>query len=869
MSPGRACALFGAFLLFCAAWGDTIPPSVLQHAGDYTFGYYPNGWRIPNPHAPIRFAVQTNRYAFLFNATIGHIEKLGPIAEPLPAEQAAAQGNDLLEQLPATDLTFAVDVDGHAFPITLGAGTPEQLRLYRVGKYLQHFDVQTLQFGGFPLSAGLEGINAWMESYCWPDRFSFRLNFAPYEGHLTPALKRGNAIFAALMKIPDAFKTIMTLRDDGTWTELAEGQSGNLAIAVKNDAGAGMAFVTLPDSGQRVLLAPGGYLRVESQPIEWRTQTVNAFAAVVVPSTDVLRDALAESQRMRAPAEVIAEGIAPYTGPLTVQYEPVEGWHQILLGESPDPFRMERVHVRAANRAANDQIVRLNFAKIGGPFSITGMSPVLRDADGYPLGVPVQISKNWHVAPPWFSGLTMLDVARESELAFEFDLAYQRWGGVPAVSHAQLCLAGWGTNQLWDEMAIGSCGESITYDPDVNLQRSMVDDMRPLMVWGMGKIPRREWSWTHNIGGCDFLTLFTEGDAGRCFLTRQKTLYQSYGPVLTDVTYAGETANGAIQSRIRTQSWRSDDYVRGLYTIRYDVVKPVDRIERLAFFQLGADHYNSFTFGRIARGSAAGMDEVWEPQRGSCSYSRRGEPLSGALPWVGAFNVSRDADGTAKGDDCGALGDKAVIVRAWHAKLAGQDIPQPFYSVYGSENGVKSAVIEIGPPNATTQLAPGDFVDAQVEVVLLPQKADDYYGPNAGLIAALKAQTEPWGLVVREARQSQLEVAATVGTIERRCPLTIKADASGNADFTITGGVGYTPVVITGLKTRAPFNLARIRDDGTSERIDQSSEVNNDWWQSLYHPDTGSWELVFTLPLDTDDGTPKAQRFRFSNASAS
>ncbi len=50
--------------------------------------------------------------------------------------------------------------------------------------------------------------------------------------------------------------------------------------------------------------------------------------------------------------------------------------------------------------------------------------------------------------------------AKDYPFSAEFDLTYGRWGGVPAASHAQLSLIGWGWNQLWEEAAIGSWGVS-------------------------------------------------------------------------------------------------------------------------------------------------------------------------------------------------------------------------------------------------------------------------------------------------------------------------------------------------------------------------------------------------------------------------
>jgi hypothetical protein len=455
----------------------------------------------------------------------------------------------------------------------------------------------------------------------------------------------------------------------------------------------------------------------------------------------------------------------------------------------------------------------------------------------------------------------MLDAAPGAPLDFEFDLAYGFWGGVPAVSHAQLCLVGYGGNQLWDQMAIGSFGESITYDPDVNLTRSMVDDIRPLMVWGMGDKPHTKWSWTHNVGGCDFLTLFLKGQPKRQYLCRQKTLYRSYGPVISDVTYAGETPDGAIQSCVRTQTWRVDDYVRALYTLRYRVVKPVENIDRLAFFQLGADRYNDISFRRMARGTINGLEEAWEPEKGGHSYSRRGEALGGTFPWIGMYEINKDTPRAFPPNDQGALGDKAFIVREWKAKLGGNDCPVPCYSVYGTRDGWDGALVELSPPKGLDRLEKGDFVEAQIEFIVPPQRADDYYGPNQNMVAALKASTEPWALTLREAAGANVSVEASIGQVEQAWPVRITAANGERAEFTVMGGIGYTPVTICGARAQRGFTLYTKNDDGTFAKVDQSSKVGRDWWQADFDAASQTWGITYTLPLDTPGDARTAHGF--------
>lgn len=113
-----------------------------------------------------------------------------------------------------------------------------------------------------------------------------------------------------------------------------------------------------------------------------------------------------------------------------------------------------------------DQLLRLHLFT-GTVSSITGVTAVLRDGgNGSPFGLPVQISKNWHRGGSkwdgeWLSLYAQLRVAKNSQITFEIVRASAYWGyshrtgnKLPAVSHNQLCLVGWGNSKtLWDEVS--------------------------------------------------------------------------------------------------------------------------------------------------------------------------------------------------------------------------------------------------------------------------------------------------------------------------------------------------------------------------------------------------------------------------------
>jgi hypothetical protein len=208
------------------------------------------------------------------------------------------------------------------------------------------------------------------------------------------------------------------------------------------------------------------------------------------------------------------------------------------------------------------------------PPAVTGFTPMLCDADGIPTGIPIQISKNWHVQPekgvlrhqgPWFHGGAFVRLPPRSRREFTFTMAYAHYGGVPAASHAQLSLIGWGHNQFWDQAAIGSFGESICYEPGRVQRRCAIDDIRPFMT--LPNSETKPYGWAGNGGGGDFLAWIDAAGRYQGFRATRCD-YRAYGPCLTDVAYVEEPQKGEITSRVNVSMARSDDYLRAFHLLR-------------------------------------------------------------------------------------------------------------------------------------------------------------------------------------------------------------------------------------------------------------------------------------------------------------
>jgi len=505
--------------------------------------------------------------------------------------------------------------------------------------------------------------------------------------------------------------------------------------------------------------------------------------------------------------------------------------------------RMDRWRFTLRNDGPQEAAIPLVFVPDQVP-AITGLTPLVCEPDGTPTGIPVQISKNWHARPDkgnlphqggWLHGCTFVRLPPGSRREFVFAMTYARWGGVPAASHAQLCLVGWGHNQFWDEAAIGSFGESICFEPGRVQRRCFITDVRPLMTLAQDPKP---WGWANNCGGGDFL-VWVDAQGRYQGFRATRTDYRAQGPCLTHVGYVEETAGGEIAARMDVSLSRSDDYLRVFFRLRYDVHRPVTW-QRLAFFQLGADFYNEAPSRRVAVGDANALREEWQPPRAKDGYDRRAVPLTGSHPWASVHGLQREAlrEGAA-------AASRGLIVRSWKAVLGGRPNPVPHAATYATEWGRENfrTGAELVPPPGVAELRPGDFVEAELELVVFPADAPAYYGPNEPFRKALSQDADTWRLVQREAAGNALAVEVQQGALQGRYPVRVAVGPDQRAALSVRGGVGYVPVTFTGLTRHRGYGLSI--DEGP---VDQHVH-GNDFWQTDYDPDARTWSITFNVPL--------------------
>ena len=555
----------------------------------------------------------------------------------------------------------------------------------------------------------------------------------------------------------------------------------------------------------------------------------------------------------------------PSGATLPVTYEPVRSWHRINLdGVQPvappgPPERqndaMERTRLVLSNPTGNEQIARLFFEKTGPGIrqrfgqAITGISAILRDAHGEPTGIPVQLSKNWHGRPEggvgagvWFHGFTQVRLPARADVELELTLVYGHWGGVPAASHAQLCLIGWGSNQLWEQSALGSWGESICYEPDQVQAECGILDVRPVMVRSMAGNQR--WNWTHNVGGGDFFRCF-DRNGRRMPPSRMRSTCRRSGPCLTEVTHAGRVG-AAIKHSATVSLARTDDIVRGVYHVRMDVSRPVE-FSRLVLFQIGADTYSYTGERKMALGNEAGLLREWSTQWGGNVNRTEPQECRGRVPWISLHEAvrraGRQASGDAQGGPPGAWANRGIVIRSWNAQLGGKPA-RPWMVEHGVRaRGYDTSTADIVPPPGVVRLEAGDFVEATFEHLVVPQFAEDYYGPNEPLRRALAKDGNTWRMIYREAVDNDRKVQVKIGTLESLYPAIRIRALDDVAELMLRGGLGYVPVTVTGLRSPGGYDLWL---DG--QAVNQAVH-GNDFWQTDYDSKASHWSRTYNVPI--------------------
>ena len=553
---------------------------------------------------------------------------------------------------------------------------------------------------------------------------------------------------------------------------------------------------------------------------------------------------------------------------MEISYEEETGMYRVFLADERAPdFRNEaertdydRVRFTLRNDSGERRRVPIRFEKSGPTVSLTGVSPMLRDAEtGEPLGIPVQITKDWHIHPDknecaewfatapddprrylegqWLHAYAVIELAAGEEFIAAYTCAYENWGTVCAASHAQLSLVGWGGYTIWEQFAMGSHGENICFNSDGSAYCPFINDVRPIYQrakWG----GFQEYNWTGNIGGGELL-VYVDGTGTRRELCAHKLDFAAQCPVLTEEVVKCVSSDRKIACEYKINGMRTDDVTRILFRVRYDFLEDVD-FQRLAFFQYDSERYETNLFRRFAVGNAAGVlaDEAYRPDEGMESgypagYPRRAR-LSGEDCWFFWYDLPKGAEqeryeGYLRNLCEQKNADQLTVVRSYRARLNGRDYDAPAYSIFQAySTDHRHPAFELTVPPEVGRVERGSSVEYVIEFLTLPETPEHYYGPSA-YVEAAKPRFGTTDFALQMVREGRLSVEVARGRLRSVWPVVVEAEED-EAEFTVTGGLGYVPIRIENVSSYRGVSLRRWQDGGWSP-VDQSVR-GNDFWQA-------------------------------------
>jgi hypothetical protein len=785
-------------------------------------------WWEDGVRSPIKvFNILSGYYGLAFDYEKLSLTRLGFAGDTINERDVLTNGDSIITALDEIKMEAFTEKQGQHI-LLKGTGDIEDCQLVESGTYFQRRWMPSLDFDTHGLPA--DKLQSGLELSAWPSDFIFSIR-------VSPTIQWNDAAIGMSYIFPN---------------ECSVKQSADQTVSCTYASGKGFILSSPTPSHEWTL--EGNKLTITLKKQEWAANKPTTLS-LIFQAMENMR--LPVSSAVTSLLSVRAKRVSPEPKQLTVTYDPVCGWHLVNLEEPSGSFNataaFEKTLISIKNNSSIPQTLQLNFSKQGKVNGVPGLCSVLCDENDLPLGLPVQVSKDWHDNPArfngqWYHGICVIHLEAGEERSLIHHTVYAFRNALPAVSMAQLSLVGWGKNQLWLQAAIGSWGESITFEPDQTHGRGLVLDCRPLAVWGMGKKREVKWNWTHNVGGADLLVYYDEENKKQ-WPSRAKTQITRYGPLFSEVAVNTETDNRKINLQYTLSLYGTDDYVRGIYRFRIDVKKKLF-FNRFVIFQCGSDEYNYTTEKKMAIGNENGLTREWDTQWGGNTYRTDPLPLTGHTPWISLHNAVKLAK------EEGAVANRGVILRHWKAMINGEPA-LPHAAERGAlVSGENTSLIDILLSPGIHELQPGDFIEGQIEHIIMPQYADDYFGTNKNLAIALQHSADTWKMIHRDAVLNTPATEVKGGSLLSSWPIKI-AFENKPLKIDITGGLAYQPMTITGIEAHHSFILEEYRNGAWM------NAAKGHAWQTDVDATTGKLEITYNLFLDQPGEISISRKFRF------
>jgi hypothetical protein len=511
----------------------------------------------------------------------------------------------------------------------------------------------------------------------------------------------------------------------------------------------------------------------------------------------------------------------------TLGYDPIRGCYKIQtdnLGDFSYHYEHPNKYEAATFSIQNDSIPRkiyvMHETRHNPGFVECG---VLLDEAGRTLPIMVQISKNFSGEKeepfynpndiPFSETFFPLYLEPEETRTLTSLHLYQNWG-----SHSLKQFSSLGAWTDYYHMSTGVT-ETTCYVPFLfgGLDGVAIADLRPMSQEMWKSQPQHD-----NVAGHSFLR-YQGSDGQWHFIEYTGTTFRSTGPNWADVSLSYVSDDNKAKVKLDIFELPQTDELRNFIHMRVDFLEDIDikdgDLARNVRLLNIASWVQQMRYTHVAYGGPIGEPTVVPIK------------LNDDFTLAGAMLPTENGFAAIYPDKKGA---NAYIVRRFEGRISGESVA-PGVSVIGQRNG--DTTLMLVPVTKAKKITAGDWID--IELFIMP-----YGGGTQDWKPAQKAAFD-FGL------NAPRVTSVSLGKKIADFPTRIALDENEVAEFNLTGGANYIPIIVEGAKDYICKRIYLI-DDGKKVLVDHAQKGERDGYQVFAHED-GTFGWVFLVMADGNE----------------